>query len=325
MPKVNNNIIELPKENKLYGTIYRYSIMFIGAVRNIVDAVDCVTKSVSKVAKITFGVIGHVAGPIGIVFAILHGVSNVSKMIYGSSVVERVKGAFNALANVGDLWNATNGLLSAMQVLGKIPASSLAWTGIVSAVLFPLQVIEIGNDTHQLKQTKEDRKNILSNLSVKDLTYSCKYVIENHESLRKSLCLTKHAKINEMAKNILLKGEAGRKEGEEFIKTLRRRIHTKHNLEFSGIILKSAAIGAGIGVLATGPNPISLGLAAGTGFAVIGHFGVGKLLLQKNPFSSPKNVWYAKLAEKMRNAFAVLTDAMAQRIDARFPFTAKAS
>ncbi len=319
MTRINKGIIEVPKPIEKFGTFHGMTERFFDAVGKIVGAVDCVTKTVSGVVKDGLGSLGFFSG-LGIIAAVPSAVSNVSKMIRGSSVVERVKGAFNAAANLGDCWNATNGVLSGLETVGVIAAKSLSWTGVVSAVLFPLQLVEIGNHLHDLKQTREDRKNILSNISVKDLTHSCKYVIANHDSLGKSLCITKHAKIDEMAKTILSKGEAGRKEGEEFVKTIRGRIHTKHNHEVGAIYLKGAAIGSGLGVLATGPNPIALGFAAGTGLAIIGHFGAGKLLLNKNPFQAPKNVWYAKLAEKMRGVFAVATDAMARKVDARFPF-----
>ena len=40
---------------------------------------------------------------------------------------------------------------------------------------------------------------------------------------------------------------------------------------------------------------------------------LGKLLLNKDPFSAPRDVWYAQLADKVREHAGRLTDAISAR------------
>ncbi len=199
---------------------------------------------------------------------------------------------------------------------------AFAWTSLVNTILFPLQLISLGLDTHQLYETAKDKKEVLAQLKLTDLTSSCEYVLKNHERLTGVFALSKKTKIDHKAQELLERlhaadnKETAKTDAEEFIKILRRRMHTKYNLEVAGIIMKVALVTLGALSLFILPNPVTLGIAGVFGAAGLVLFAAQKLVLNKDPFAKPSTVWYAQVAHKLRQSLNAITDA-AERLSLR--------
>lgn len=308
-----NQGLELPKFVKQAKTVYEKSDAFVATASSIVSGVDAfVTKVPTKVTN-AVGALSFYSG-INAAFAAPSMVCNISKAVRATNVVDRVKSVFRAMLDGGAIWGAVNAVVSGLKSVGAVAAKALTWMPIVNAALFPLSIIDAGLDGHQLYETRNARKDILANITVTDLTKSLEYVKDNHASLSKTLVLSKKTEINEKAQEILtrLTSSEDKKEvqaeAEQFVKILRRRIHTKYNLEFAGVISKVAAVGIAGAALVVPANFVAWGLAAASAVASGGIFVAGQVLLNKDPFSPPKDVWYAKMAEKVRLFAGRVTD-----------------
>lgn len=295
----------IPKPMQIAQAAHEKAGMAIDCASAIMQTVDRITGNVAEAAKRVFSAMGFFAAA-GVVFAVPSLISNITKAVYTSDAVERVKSIGRALLDGSAIWGSVHGLLSGLKSVGVIAAKALSWTGIVNAVLFPLQFISLGLEAFELGEVRVEKKHILSKLSLDDVQKSLQYVQENHATLRKQLVISKTQDLAARALN--LKND---KEGaEEFIKLLRRRIHTKYNLKAASVIIKITTVGAGFASLIAPVAPATLAIAGVSGLAGLVHFGIEKLLLNKNPFSEAES-WHQKLAQKVRNTFAKVTDAIA--------------
>jgi hypothetical protein len=175
-----------------------------------------------------------------------------------------------------------------------------------------VQLISIGLDVHALNDTRKEKKDILSNIDFTDITASCKYIVENEQSVRKTLNFSKAANIAARAQAIV-DGQTSQEDAIAFIKICRRRIHTKYNLDVAKLSAKVAGVAMAAISLFVPPNPVTLGIAGISAVTQVALFGLGKLLLNKDPFSAPRDVWYAQLADKVREHAGRLTDAISAR------------
>lgn len=320
--RTNGELFELPEVFHQVKAVHETAAAAVDIASSAMTAVDTLTGKVSDSVKNVFGALGFVGGA-GAIFTIPSLINNISKAIRASSLVERVKSAFRALLDGGALWNAANGILGGLQSVGVIAAKAISWTSIVNIALFPLQAISIALDTHQLVELREERNKLLSYIrphglakyTISDLTRACKHVADNHESLRETLNLSEAADLGRRAQSLydrLISSQeqvTTKDDAIAFMKILRRRIHTKYNLEVAGLSAKVAGVVVAGVSLFVPPNPITWGIAGVFGIASLAIAGLGKLLLNDDPFSGPRDVWYSKLAHKIREGFGAMTDA----------------
>lgn len=313
------DLITIPKVMAKAQGIHDKASAAIETSSAFLEAVDTLTGKVSNSVKDAFGTMGFV-GAFNAVFAIPSLINNIAKAVRTSSVVERVKSVFKAVLDVGSLWMGANGILNGLKSVGVIAESALSWTAIVNAVLFPLQIISLGLDAHNLAESTKERNELLAKIrptglakyTVSDLTEGCRYIVQNHERLRKTLHLSKGTTLDVRAQKLferLERSDGGAKEDAiAFMKILRTRINTKYNLEVAGLAAKTAGVViAGVSFFVP-PNPVTWGLAGVCGVASLLIFGLEKVLLNKDPFSAPRDVWHAKLAHKVREGFGGVTN-----------------
>jgi hypothetical protein len=280
-----------------------------GVAGNFVTAIDSVTNKVPQAIKQSLGNMAFLSGA-GLLFTIPSMVCNITKSIASSSLVERVKSAFKAVVDFAATWMATNSLIMGLKSVGVLAAESIGWAWHVSVALLPLQILNIGLDVYDLNDLTHKKKDILANITVKDITKSCTYIEQNHESLRKTLGLSKATDIAAKARELL--ATPNKEKSEKFVKTLRRRINTKFNLEVSKLASKVGNIVMGTLSLFIPLTPATLAIGGLFGLSSLLLFGLEKLLINKDPFSEPKDVWYSKAAHKIREGFGKVTDAIEQ-------------
>ncbi len=114
---------EVPKIVQKAQGVHDKAGMAIEATGNFVDVLDGLTGKVSNSVKQVFGAMAFV-GALNIVFAIPSFISNVSKAVLGSSLVERVKSAFRAAADISTAWLGTNAIFMGLKSVGVIGSES---------------------------------------------------------------------------------------------------------------------------------------------------------------------------------------------------------
>ena len=319
----NGELFEIPEVFQHVKAVHDTASVAVDIASSVMTAVDTLTGKVSNSVKTVFGALGFVGGA-GAIFTIPSLINNVSKALRASSVVERVKSAFRAVLDGGALWNAANGIIGGLKSVGVIAANALSWISIVNIALFPLQAITIGLDVDQLAELSEEKNKLLAKIrphghasySVRDLTEACSYVRENHKRLREILQLSEASELDRLAQRLydrLVVGTeevSARHDAVEFMKILKRRIHTKYNLEVAALSAKVAGVVAAGVSLFVPVNPVTWGIAGAFGIASLATAGIGAFLLNDDPFSGPADVWYSKFAHKIRQGFGVITDAI---------------
>ncbi len=306
----NQNVFEVPKPVKKTGFVQEKAAVLVDSVQSFVNTIDHSISKVSGAVKQVFGTLSFVGG-LGLFFAVPSMVSNITKAVANSHPVERIKSIGRAVLDGVSVWMSTNAILNGLQSIKVIPASALSWTYVVNVALFPLQLIGIGIDSHELGELKAQRKEVLSRLSVKDLTRSLDYVKENHQELGKILAVSKKCKIAEHAEAV----KTDKAKAEQFIKMLRTRMSTKYNLKVADLAIKVTTLFVSATMLFLPLNPVSMGFAGICGLAALTNFGVEKLMLTKDPLAQ-SDAWYSKVANKMRSVFNYVTDAIDRRSNA---------
>ncbi len=309
---VNNNqpVFEVPKPVRKTGAVQEKLGMIVDATQSFVNTVDHSFTKVSEKVKNVFGAFSFVGG-VGLFFAIPNMISNITKAVASSNTVDRIKNIGRAILDGTAVWMSTNAILNGLQSVKVLSASALSWTYVVNVVLFPLQLIGIGIDTHDLGELKAQRKEVLTRLDVKDLTKSLDYVKENHDTLRKILGISKKCRIEERAEAV----KDNKAEAQQFIKMLRTRVSTKYNLKIADLTIKIATLFVTATMLFLPLNPISMGFAGLCGLAGLANFGVEKLMMNKDPLAT-SDAWYSKVANKMRSACDYITDAIDRKNNA---------
>lgn len=303
---VQAGVFEVPKELKKSAVIHEKLGAVVEISQTFVETVDNGFTKVSDVVKRIFGALSFV-GAAGLIFAIPSMISNITKAIANSHPIERAKNIGRAILDATAVWMSTNAILNGLQAVRVLSSSALSWTYIVNVALFPLQLIGIGIDSYELSETKSQKTELLARLDVKDLTKSLNYVKKNHGDLAKFLGISKKCEIEKKAQALKQDKQAS----EAFIQMLRRRVNTIYNLKVANLVIKVSALVV-TGTLLFIPNPISMGIAGVCGLAGLATFGVEKLLLPKDPFTQSDS-WYGKTAEKARQLFGRVTDALDTR------------
>lgn len=320
--KTTGELFELPEVFHRIKAAHETASTAVEIASSVMTAVDSLTGKVSNSVKNVFGTLGFLGGA-GVIFTIPSLINNISKAIRASTLIERVKNAFRAVLDGGALWNAANGIIGGLKSVGVIAAKALSWTSIANIALFPLQTISIALDTHQLIELKEEKDTLLAKIrphglakyTISDLTHACEYIVKNHEHLREILQISAGAKLQERAQtlyNRLITSQdqvSAVTDAVDFMKILRRRINTKYNLEVAELTAKVTGVVVASVSLFVPPNPITWGISGVFGIAALAICGLRKVLLNDDPFCGPSNVWYSKLAHKVREGFGSITDA----------------
>ncbi|MBS0637491.1 MAG: hypothetical protein JSS12_08260 [Verrucomicrobia bacterium] len=308
--------LDLPKPILFAKEVHEIIGVIIDSASSFVTSVEHITGRVYQVAQKCFAILGFL-GFAGATFSLVSFASNITKAVQTSSCAERVKNLFKAAVDVGDTWGAVNGFLWAFEAVNVISKNALSWTPFVSAILFPSQVISLGLDMHDHADTKEMRNQLMPILRAKDLTRACGYVVEHQQTVRKFLHFSKATELQKRAETLFNRLQAGELQAETdataFIEVLKTRVNTKYNLEVAALATKVATVASTAVSIAMPLNVVSWGITAIGGIASTIIFGLQKLLLNKNPFSSPRDLWYERAFHAVRLHFNQLTQAIERR------------
>lgn len=308
--------LHLPKPIVFAKEVQEIVATIIDSASSFVTTIENITGRVYRAAQKVFATLGFLGG-VGAVFSAASFVSNVTKAIHASSAADRIKTVFRAIVDGSDAWGGVNGLLWAFEAVGVIAQSALTWTPIVNAIFFPAQIVSIGLDLHDHAETAEMRNELLPMLRAKDLTKACGYVAEHHYRIRKFCQLSKATELHQKAQTLFSRLTAGeeqaRVDAAAFIQVLKTRVNTRYNLEVAALAAKVTTVASTAISLMMPLNAVSWCITAVSGIASTIIFGLQKLLLNKNPFAEPRDVWYERAAQAVRHQFNNLTNAIEPR------------
>jgi len=301
------NPFELPKPLTKAQQLMEFGQSAIFAIDSMAPIIRGITGKFPRPVAIALKATNFFHGAVGLL-SIPTFASDIYNAIKSSTVVDRVKNICKAVISGGSVILGGNSILGGLKTVGVIAKNSLPWTSIVAKFLFPLEVLSAGLAAHDVSEIHDDRREILDNMKVEDLTKACQYVIKNKERLRKVFVVSKKTQIDLRAERIMkgLQSEnldaqrLARQEGEEFVNTLRRRINTKYGLQVAALAVKVTGV-VSLGVsLFVPPNPVTLGIGAICAVAGFALYGLEKLLINKDPFTKSSDVWHEQIFHQAR-------------------------
>ncbi|MBS0635207.1 MAG: hypothetical protein JSR37_07070 [Verrucomicrobia bacterium] len=263
--------------------------------------------------------------------------ATVEKPSYFSSAKEAVKAACYIIAAdfivltiiVGNLIKGAQGVgifsvtsAAIKQALGLLGAARATYEGIEAAI----KASQIFSQRAALFEQLQ-KPNTAASLKdrVKALKKSCNYVQQNSKPLHKSMKIEKSVKLGERA-NQILKDLASRdkekkaeavKKGEEFVKTLRRRVNLQFGFALGNVVTRVGALATAIALLVSATNPVALALTGVVGLGILVVIVGQKIMLPSNPFDEPdKESKLQTIAFKIRTAINGVLDKIEFRAQA---------
>lgn len=239
------------------------------------------------------------------------------------SVKSTVHSAYKAVsAEFSVLLGATTNIIKGLEGLGALaignPVVKLALGvgGVVksffeAAAVLP-KSIEIGKLRSELLEVVEDpNPSALRQRRIENLTASANYISANEKRIRTILGIAKSAGMlarANAAKNVASTEDL--EKGEEFIRTLRRRVNTKFGITLAQLVTKVSGVALSAVSLAIASIPVTLILFGVVGVSSLALWGIEKIMLPADPFNDPKDVWHETASHRIRTAVYKVSDAI---------------
>ncbi len=203
------------------------------------------------------------------------------------------------------------------QALATVAAVGNAYESIKATV----EAVSLYNSRSKLfEHLKKADTTLSQEQRIENLTAACKHIKENSKTLHKTLKVVKSVKLGERADKILegvatedekIKSEA-LKTGEEFVKTIRRRINTQFGFSLAHVVTRVSALAVSIVLIVTAANPVTLIFTGVVGLGILTVLVGKKIMLPSNPFDEPdKECKIQTAAFKIRQAVYRISDRMA--------------
>lgn len=247
--------------------------------------------------------------------------SEISKQINAEAIVSNIRSAAKQVSGeFGLFMGAGINVIKGLQGIGAVAQedplakSIISFAGVINGIF---QLVSPAFNMEELVAMKSAIDQNIETAPSTDsherriqvLTKSCNFVITNEKKIRKQLGLAKETKINEMAGRIqagLNSDDAEVRartlaEGETLMKLLKSRVNLKLGIETTKLTLRTTGVAISIISLFTGttvPSMVALGVI---GVATVGLWVFERVMLPKDPFTPPANVWYEQMALNMRN------------------------
>jgi len=244
------------------------------------------------------------------------------------SVAKSISGEYGMFMGVGI--NVIKGLqgVGAVALENGFAKSLISIAGVVNGLM---QLVSPGIDLDEVTQL---RTNIFASIDspkptdtrerrIQILTNSCNFAIANQKSIRKKLDLAKETKIDDMARRIqqaLASDDAevqthALQDGEKFMQQLKDRVNVKFGVEIAKLAVRTTGVALSAISFFTGPVlPILIGFGV-VGVATLALYAFEKVMLPKDPFSPPRDVWYEQVASDCRQSIIKINDTVKEACD----------
>lgn len=245
------------------------------------------------------------------------------------SVAKLVSGETGTALAIG------SNIVKGLQGFGAIAQDNAFTKNLLSVAALVHSTFQLVPTVFSVEEITTVRNEMLANIAsseptdlrekrVEQLKASCDYVMKNEKRLRKSLDLAKETRIHLVSQRVLegLKSDSEEvrnkalEEGEKLMQTLRRRVNTKFGIELTKLNVRTAGVAISIASFFTGPSPTALIAFGAFGVATLALYVFEKVMLPKDPFSVPKDVWHEKAPHNFRegffNGYRAVQDAMRQ-------------
>lgn len=258
------------------------------------------------------------------VLSALNAVNSAYKMVSGEfSVLLLATGnIIKGLEGVGAIASGNPAIKMGLSIAGLVKSSFEA----ISTIPKASAISSFRSDLFE--HVKDPDATATRQARIENLTQALSHIRDNEKSIRKTLIIAKEAGLVSRSNEALAGiGSTSRQEqdealekGELFIRQLRRRVDIKFGLSIAQLITKVSSVAVSISLVAAPPNPVTLSLAGVVGVATFALWGIEKIMVAKDPFGEPKDVWYEKVPHEIRTAVYKVSDAVKDFFSYKKPF-----
>lgn len=247
--------------------------------------------------------------------------SELGKQINTDAIVSNIRSAAKVVSGEFGLFmgagiNVIKGLQGVGAVAQEDPLtkSIISFAGVINGIF---QLVSPAFKMEELVAIKNDMDHNIETLPATDsqerrvqvLTKSCNFVIANEKKIRKQLGLDKAIKLDEMARRLQagLNSEDAEvrtrtlAEGETLMNQLKGRVNLRVGIETTKLALRTTGVAISIMSLFTGTTVASMIALGAIGVATLALWTFERVMLPKDPFTPPANVWHEQMALNIRN------------------------